>query len=173
MEYKALFLSEELEEMGNKKFNSTDEFITFKKGTFNIRLNAYLYRNRNTTFYAYIYPTDEKMLLDVKIEPITKADKSYNIVSSRIVKIKEKLEKGDLKLIIGEGIIGQLARLAVMGIKTNWILILIVAVAVALGAGGTAYSIGVNNGISQGLVQAQAIYNATIRANPTPIMVYP
>ena len=49
-----------LNQIGTKKFQSTDDFITFKKGTFNIRLNAFLYRNRNYAYYAYIYPTDEK-----------------------------------------------------------------------------------------------------------------
>jgi hypothetical protein len=178
MEYKALFLDEDLIEIGNKKFQATDEFITYKQGTFNIRLNAYLYRNKDTAFYAYIYPTDEKMLIEVKIEPITKTEDSekYNVVSARLVKIKEKMEKGDLKLIVGESIIGQLARLAVMGLKTNWILILIIAVAVGVGAGGGGYSFGLNNGINQGFTQAQHIINATsniLIPTNTPIVVHP
>lgn len=167
MQNKAIFLDEELNEIGNKTFQSTDEFITFKKGTFNIRLNAFLYRNKDTSFYAYIYPTDEKMLIDIKIEPITKDSKTVNICSARIVKIKERLEKGDLKLIVGENIIGQLARIAVMGLKTNWILILVVAVAVGVGAGGIGYSVGLNNGVSQGFSQAQNIFNSTISGIPT------
>jgi hypothetical protein len=143
MEFKALFLDEGLNELGNKNFQPTDEFITFKNGTFNIRLNAFLYRTKNFTYYAYIYPTDEKMLIDIKIEPIT--DNKDNIYSARIVKLKEKLEHGDLKLIVGENIIGQLAHMAVMGLKNNWVLILIVAIAVGIGAGGIGYSIGVSH----------------------------
>jgi len=160
MENKAIFLDEQLIQIGEKKFQSIDEFITFKKGTFNIRLNAYLYRNKNTVYYAYIYPTDEKLLIDVKIEPISKDNEK-----SRIIKIKEKLERGDLKLIVGENIIGQLARLAVMGVKQNWILILIVAVSVGIGAGGIGYSVGVSH--------VPTYLNVTA-TNPTqtPIMVH-
>jgi hypothetical protein len=166
MENKAIFLDEDLNQIGTKNFQSTDDFITFKKGTFNIRLNAFLYRNKNTTYYAYIYPTDEKMLIDVKIEPIKDEKDNKKELSSRIVKIKEKLEKGDLKLIVGENIIGQLARLAVMGLKTNWVLLLIIAVSVGVGAGGAGYSIGLNNGISQGISQAQQIFNSTVTNIP-------
>ena len=43
--------------------------------------------------------------------------KIITISSARLIKIKEKIEKGDLKLIVGENIIGQLARLAALGIK--------------------------------------------------------
>jgi hypothetical protein len=167
MQNKALFLDEDLNEIGNKNFQSTDEFITFRKGTFNIRLNAFLYRGKDIAYYAYIYPTDEKMLIDIKIEPITKDNKVVNVTSARIVKIKEKLEKGDLKLIVGENIIGQLARMAIMGLKTNWILILVVAVAVGVGAGGACYSFGLNNGIAQGFSQAQNIINSTVTHIPT------
>jgi hypothetical protein len=167
MQNKAIFLDEDLNEIGNKTFQSTEEFITFKKGTFNIRLNAFLYRNKDNIFYAYIYPTDEKMLIDVKIEPITKDSKNIDITSARIVKIKERLEKGDLKLIVGENIIGQLARMAVLGLKTNWVLLLVVAVAVGVGAGGACYSFGLNNGIAQGFSQAQNIINSTVTHIPT------
>ena len=163
---KAIFLDEDLNEIGNKKFDSVDKFITFKKGTFNVRLNAFLYKNKNMAYYGYIYPTDEKLLIDVKIEPISKDNEK-----SRVIKIKEKIEKGDLKLIVGESIIGQLARLAVMGIKKDWILLLIVGVAVGVGAGGAMYAIGLNNGISQGFSQAQHIINSTLTANPTPIIL--
>ena len=176
MDNKALFLDEQLNQIGEKKFDSTEEFITFKRGTFNIRLNAFLYKNKNTTFYAYIYPTDEKLIIDVKIEPINKADKSYTEVSGRIVKIKEKIEKGDLKLIVGESIIGQLAHIAVMGLKTNWVLLLIIAVSVGIGAGGSMYAFGLNNGINQGFTQAQHIINSTIitiHPSSTPILVHP
>jgi hypothetical protein len=165
----AIFLDEELNQIGKKKFESTEEFITFKKGTFNIRLNAFLYRDNNTIYYAYIYPTDEKLLLDVFIEPI-KDTKDKKVDSARIVKIKERIEKGDLKLIVGESIIGQLARLAVLGLKTNWVLLLIVGVSVGVGAGGSMYALGVNNGITQGFTQAQQIINSTItNALPSPI----
>ena len=143
MDYKAIFLDEYLNELGNKNFQSTDDFITFKKGTFNIRLDAFLYRNKGTTFFAYIYPTDEKFLIDSKIEPLKNSKDSP--ISGRLIKLKEKIEKGDLKLIVGENIIGQLARMAVMGLKTNWVLILIVAVAVGIGAGGIGYSVGVSH----------------------------
>jgi hypothetical protein len=178
MEYKALFLDEYLNELGNKKFQPTDEFITFKKGTFNIRLDAFLYRSKNITYYGYIYPTDEKLLIDnVKIEPI-KEDKdktNKTLISARLIKIKEKLEKGDLKLIVGENIIGQLARMAVMGLKNNWVLIIIIAASVGIGTAGIGYSIGVNSGISQ----ANSLINSTINNSgiliptPTPIIIHP
>lgn len=163
----AIFLDEQLNQIGTKKFQSTDDFITFKKGTFNVRLNAFLYRNRNYTYYAYIYPTDEKMLIDVKIEPIKDDKDNKKELSVRIVKIKEKIEKGDLKLIVGEQIIGQLARLAALGIKNNWVLILIIAVSVGIGAGGIGYSIGVSH--------VPTYLNATITnsPSPTPILVHP
>jgi hypothetical protein len=170
MDNKAIFLDEDLNEIGSKKFNSTDDFVTFKKGTFNIRLNAYLYRNKDTVYYAYIYPTDEKMLIDTKIEPITKNDKIINVSSARIIKIKEKLEKGDLKLIVGESIIGQLARMAILGLKTNWVLLLIVGVSVGVGVGGAMYAYGLNSGINQGFIQAQEIINSTVKAFPTPLV---
>ena len=176
MTNKAIFLDEDLNEIGNKNFESTDEFITFKRGTFNVRLNAYLYKNKDFSYYAYIYPTDEKMLIDVKIEPITKISKDkkeeiMNFSSARLVKIKEKWERGDLKLIVGESIIGQLARLAVLGLKTNWVLILIVAVAVGVGAGGGGYALGLNSGISQGFTQAQHIINSTVTTiTPAPLV---
>ncbi len=164
MENIAIFLDEQLNQIGSKKFQSTDDFINFKKGTFNVRLNAFLYRNRNYTYYAYIYPTDEKMLIDVKIEPIIKNEGKNEVLNcARIVKIKEKIEKGDLKLIVGEQIIGQLARLAALGIKNNWVLILIIAVSVGIGAGGIGYSVGVSH--------VPTYLNATITSpSPTPLV---
>jgi len=170
----ALFLDEYLNKIGEKKFESTDGFITFKKGTFNIRLDAFFYRDIDRTnaktYFAYIYPTDEKLLIDVKVEPIKQSD-GKTFESARLVKLKERLEHGDLKLIVGESIIGQLARIAVMGLKTNWVLLLIVAVAVGVGAGGAGYAIGLGNGVNQGFSQAQHIINSTITANPTPIII--
>jgi hypothetical protein len=167
MQNLALFLDEDLNSIGNKKFDSTDKFITFKKGTFNIRLDAYLFRDKNTIYYAYIYPTDEKLLIDNKdsrIEPIKEEkDKNKNYNSARLIKIKEKLEHGDLKLIVADNIIGQLARIAVMGLKTNWILVLIVAVSVGVGVGFGAYFAGLDSGITQGFKQAETIYNSTLR----------
>ena len=162
MNNKALFLDEHLNQIGDKDFDSTDEFLTFKKGTFNIRLDAFLYRNKDTTYYGYIYPTDEKLLLDVKIEPIKEGDKKDKLESARLIKLKEKIERGDLKLLVGESIIGQLAHLAVMGLKTNWILIVIIAVSVGLGAGGIGYTYGLSSGVNQGFNQAQHIINSTI-----------
>ena len=142
----ALMLDEQLNQIGTKKFDSIDDFFTYKKGTFNIRLNAFLYRNKNTTYYAYIYPTDEKLLIDVKIEPIKSNDGTeLKVVSGRLIKIKERLEKGDLKLIVGESIIGQLARMATLGLKQNWVLIIIIAVAFGLAGGGIGYGIGVSS----------------------------
>lgn len=164
MQYIAIFLDEYLNEIGKKKFDSTDSFITFKKGTFNIRLDAFLYRNNDYIYYVYIYPTDEKLLIDVKenIEPLKnekleKLDKPY---SARIIKLKERLEHGDLKLIVGENIIGQLARIAVLGVKQNWLLILIIAVSVGIGAGGLGYSLGVSHG--------QSLVNVTVTPTPIP-----
>jgi hypothetical protein len=142
MEYYAIFTDEKLNQIGKKvKFDSADEFISFKKGTFNIRLNAYLYCDSENTYYLYIYPTDEKMLVDVKVEPTTDAGKDYKITDGRIIKIKEKIEKGDLKLIVGENIIGQLAHMAVMGLKQNWVLIIVIAVSVGIGMFGIGYSV--------------------------------
>ena len=171
MENKAIFLDEQLNQIGEKKFDSIEEFITYKKGTFLIRLNAYLYRSKNTVYYAYIYPTDEKMLIDnSKIEPISKDNEK-----ARVIKIKEKIEKGDLKLIVGENIIGQLARLAVMGVKQNWILILIVAVSVGIGAGGIGYSLGISH--IPTYLNSTSINSTPIIVSPyptaTPITVYP
>jgi hypothetical protein len=166
MDYKALFLDEYLNELGTKNFKPIDEFFTFKKGTFNIRLDAYLYRNKDVTYYAYIYPTDEKLLIDVRINPV-KDDKLKTVDSARLIKLKQILEHGDLKLIVGENIIGQLARMAVMGLKNNWVLILIIAVAVGIGAGGIGYTVGLGNGINQGFNQAQIIINSTKTAIPS------
>jgi hypothetical protein len=163
MEYYAIFTDEELNQIGNKqKFKATDEFITFKKGTFNIRLDAYLYRDNNYTYYIYIYPTDEKLLIDLKINPLTKADKDYKEGSTRIVKIKEKIEKGDLKLIVGENIIGQLAHMAVMGLKENWLLIIIIAVSVGIGMFGIGYSVAPHT------YNIVAHNNVTVTTTPLP-----
>ena len=85
--------------------------------------------------------------------------------SARLITLKEKLEHGDLKLIVGEQIIGQLARLAALGIKNNWVLILIIAVSVGIGAGGIGYSVGVSH--------VPTYLNATITTSPTPILVHP
>lgn len=191
MDRVAIFLDENLNEIGKKKFSSTDDFLTYKKGTFNVRLDAFLYRTKDTVYYAYIYSTDEKLLIDTetikintvkdkpkisllkkqKQEPITQPidvkGKDIEFTSARLVKIKERLEKGDLKLIVGENIIGQLARMAVMGLKNNWILIILVGVVCALAGGGVAYSMGLNNGIAQGFNQAQQIINATIPNIPS------
>jgi hypothetical protein len=176
MNHKALFLDEYLNELGTKNFDSTDEFITFKNGTFNIRLDAFLYRSKDILYYAYIYPTDEKLLIDVKIEPIKNIKNKDNPYSSRLIRIKERIEKGDLKLIVGESIIGQLARMAVLGLKNNWILIIVIGLVCAVAGGGVAYSIGLNNGITQGFNQAQHIINSTVNniiPTPTPVLVHP
>jgi hypothetical protein len=169
MENKAIFLDEYLNKLGETKFDSTDTFFTWKKGTFNVRLDAYLYRDKLITYYAYIYPTDEKLLIDIApIEPISKESKDKDkIVSARILKIKERIEKGDLKLFVGENIIGQLARMAVMGLKNNWVLIIIIAVAVGIGAGGGAYTFGYNGGLATGFDNAQKLFNSTV-ISPLP-----
>ena len=87
-----------------------------------------------------------KILIDIKVEPIkNKDDNDKSLNNARLVKLKEKIEKGDLKLIVAESIIGQLARLAVLGLKTNWILLLLVAVSVGIGAGGIGYSVGISH----------------------------
>jgi hypothetical protein len=164
MLYLALFLTPDLIVLGSKKFKPTDNFVNFKKGTFNIRLDAYLYKIKETTIYGYIYPTDERVLIDVEMEPIKKGEKEYKINKGRLLTIKEKIEHGDLKLIVGENIIGQLARLAVMGVKQNWILILIVAVSVGIGAGGIGYSLGISH--------IPTYLNST-SINPTPFTVSP
>lgn len=165
----ALFLDEHLNQIGTKKFDSTDEFITFKKGTFNIRLNAFLYKNKDSAFFAYIYPTDEKLLIDVKIEPI-KEDNLGNPHSARIIKIKEKLEHGDLKLIVGESIIGQLAHIAIMGLKTNWVLLLIVGVSCLLGGSGLGYGIGVSH-VPTYLNNTVSYLTPSITPYPSPIII--
>lgn len=175
MDYKAIFLDEDLNEIGIKSFKPTDEFITFKKGTFNIRLNAYLYRNKHRTLYCYIYPTDEKVLIDIKLEPISEKGelKNVTIPKGRLLTLKEKWEKGDLKLVVTESIIGQLARLAVMGLKTNWVLLLIVGVSVGLGVGFSMYSFGYNSGVTAGINQYQQFLNATFGVTNSNPMVKP
>jgi hypothetical protein len=146
MSYIALFLTPELMLLGSKKFKPTDSFLNFKKGTFNIRLDSYLYKTKESTIFGYIYPTDERVLIDVtkegiktynQQEPIKIGDKTTKLESARIVFLQEKIEHGDLHLLVAESIIGQLARAFLGGVKTNWILIIL-----ALGAGlGIGYMI--------------------------------
>lgn len=130
MSYIALFLTPDLIVIGQKKFKPTDSFVNFKKGTFNIRLDAYLYKIKETTIYGYIYPTDEKLLIDVEIEPIKKSEKEYKINKGRLMLLKEKVEHGDLHLLVAESIIGQLARAFLATVKTNWLFVIL-----AIGAG--------------------------------------
>jgi hypothetical protein len=173
MSYIALFLTPELFVIGSKKFKPTDTFINFKKGTFNIRLDAFLYRNKDSAIFAYIYPTDERLLIDVSIvkgvkkekvipqEPIKKND-NILIESARLVKIKEKIEHGDLHLLVAESIIGQLARAFIGAVKTNWVLIIL-----ALGAG-----------VAVGYIACSAMtphittyINSTINSTPLPTTI--
>jgi hypothetical protein len=135
----ALFLTQDLMLIGNKTFKPTDSFITYKKGTFKVRLEAYLYKTNNNTFYGYIYPTDEILLIDTKIEPIQKSDKELKLTSARLTTLKEKVEHGDLFLIVGESIIGQLARAFLQTVKTNWLFV-ILAIAAGVGIGWVACS---------------------------------
>jgi|GEM_PF-5147487 hypothetical protein len=130
MSYLALFMTPDLIVIGNKKFKPTDSFINFKKGTFNIRLDAYLYKIHETTIYGYIYPNDERLLIDVDIEPINKGEKEYKINKGRLIFLKEKIEHGDLHLLVAESIIGQLARAFLAQVKTNWLFVIL-----AIGAG--------------------------------------
>ena len=169
MEYLALFLTQNLEVIGHKKFKPTMAFINYKKGTFNVRLDAYLYRIKDSFVYGYIYPTDERLLIDVKHEvieqePIQKNDKVKMLNSPRLIKIKEEIEHGDLHLIVSQSIIGQLAKAFLNTVKTNWILIIL-----ALGAG-----------IAVGYIACSVLYppiqivtdviNGTI-PSPTPIIL--
>jgi hypothetical protein len=167
MSYLAIFLTPELNLIGSKKFKATDTFLNYKKGTFNIRLEAYLYKSKDSIIYAYIYPTDERVLIDVAfVEPIKQfnKDREKDVVtldSARLVKIKEKIEHGDLHLIVAESIIGQLARAFLGTVKTNWVLIIL---ALAAGIG-----IGYVLGSSLGHQAATTIYNnATSLATPIP-----
>ena len=134
MEYLALFLTQNLEVIGHKKFKPTVAFINFKKGTFNVRLDAYLYRIKDSFVYGYIYPTDERLLIDnkevIEQEPIKKNDKVKILNSPRLIKIQEQIERGDLHLIIAQSIIGQLAKAFLNTVKTNWLFLIL-----ALGAG--------------------------------------
>ena len=147
MAHIAMFLTPELMLLGTKKFVPTDSFVNFRKGTFNIRLDAYLYKTSNDTIYGYIYPTDEKLLIDVvkspkgdtvvkdfiPQEPIKKGDKQ-GMDSARLVFLKEKIEHGDLHLLVAESIIGQLARAFLQQVKTNWLfVILAIGCGVAVG----------------------------------------
>jgi hypothetical protein len=165
MSYIALFLTPELVLLGSKKFKSTDSFLNYKKGTFNIRLDAYMYKNNDSTIFGYIYPTDERVLIDitkkeyVPQEPIKIGDKTIKLETARLVFLKEKIEHGDLHLLVAESIIGQLARAFSGGVKTNWILIIL-----ALGAGlGIGYMIcsGINPSHTITVIQ-----NATATAIP-------
>jgi hypothetical protein len=139
MPHIALFLTSELMVLGTKKFVPTDSFVNFRKGTFNIRLDAYLYKTQNDTIYGYIYPTDEKLLIDVKKdfipqEPIGKKNIIDKIESARLITLKEKIEHGDLHLLVAESIIGQLARAFLQQVKTNWLfVILAIGCGVAIG----------------------------------------
>jgi len=139
MAHIALFLTPELMVLGTKKFNPTDSFVNFRKGAFNIHLDAYLYKTDNDTIYGYIYPTDEKLLIDVAKKdfipqkPI-KVDKKNSVESARLVFLKEKIEHGDLHLLVAESIIGQLARAFLQQVKTNWLfVILAIGCGVAIG----------------------------------------
>jgi hypothetical protein len=169
MSYIALFLTPELMLLGTKKFKPTDSFLNYKKGTFNIRLDAYLYKTKESSIYGYIYPTDERVLIDVidtkkayvPQEPIKIGDKLTKLESARIVFLKEKIEHGDLHLLVAESIIGQLARAFLGTVKTNWVLIIL---ALAAGIG-----IGYVLGSSLGHQAATTIYNnATSLATPIP-----
>lgn len=132
----ALFLTSELTVIGTKRFKPTESFISFRKGTFNIRLDAYLYKTKDDVIYAYIYPTDEKVLIDINKKeyipqnPIMKNDKVSIIESARILALKEKIEHGDLHLLVAESMIGQLARAFLGAVKTNWLFVIL-----AIGAG--------------------------------------
>lgn len=157
MSYIALFLTPNLNVIGQKKFKPIDTFVNFKKGTFNIRLDAYLYKIKDTTIYGYIYPTDEKLLIDCEVEPIKIGNK---ISSARLVKIQEELQHGDLHLLVSESIIGQLARAFLSTVKTNWILIIFVLIG-GIVSGYLACSL-----INPKTI-TEIISNSTISATPT------
>lgn len=140
MTHIALFLTPELMVVGTKNFKPTDSFLNFRKGTFNIRLDAYMYKTSNDTVYGYIYPTDERVLIDitkkdvVPQEPIKIGDKNLKVDSARLIFLKEKIEHGDLHLLVAESIIGQLARAFLQQVKTNWLfVILAIGCGVAIG----------------------------------------
>jgi hypothetical protein len=113
----AIFLNSNLYELGRKKFNSIEPFITFKDATFNVNVDAFLYRNKDYTYYAYLYEKNGKMIMPTKA-----------------VSVQEKINSADLKLVVGENIIMQLAHAAIAMVKTNWIMI-ILAVGCGLGVG--------------------------------------
>lgn len=165
MSYIAKFLTPDLNTIGSKRFKPTDSFITFKKGTFNVRLDAYLYKDKNFIYYAYIYPTDEKLIIDIRLDPITKDDKIVKIESARIVTIKEKMEKGDLHFLVAESIIGQLARAFMTAVKTNWILIIAILVA--------GVAIGYIVGTATTPTEIVNVINATVTATNTPTVIRP
>ena len=148
MAHIALFLTPELMLLGTKKFIPTDSFVNFRKGAFNIRLDAYLYKTKDDTIYGYIYPTDEKLLIDIvkspkgdtvvkdfiPQEPIGKKNVTDKFESARLITLKEKIEHGDLHLLVAESIIGQLARAFLQQVKTNWLfVILAIGCGVAIG----------------------------------------
>lgn len=170
MVYIALFLTPDLYVMGTKNFKPTDTFLTYKKGTCNIRLDAFLYKTKDNTYYGYIYPTDEKLLIDIKLEPIKRElpkdlgngkyeEIKYN--SARLVNIKEKIEKGDLHLLVAESIIGQLARAFLQTVKTNWVFILL-ALGTGIAIGYIACTVTTPHNIT-------AVINATTTIEPAPI----
>lgn len=146
MSYIALILDSNLMLLKSKKFKITDKFINYKKETLNIRLDAFLYKTPTTTFYAFIYDTDEKLLI---------------VDDKRVFRIQEKIQKGDLHLLVTESIIGQLARAFLQTVKTNWILI-ILALAFGIVAGYLACSL---------ISPSQVINVVNATATPTPIIV--
>jgi hypothetical protein len=165
MEYLALFLTEQLDVIGTKKFKPIDEFMNYKKGTFKIDVSAYMYKNKETYIYGYIYPTDERLLIDIKIEPIIKGNKEYQIVSPRLVLIQEKIEHGDLHLLVAEQIIGQLARAFLAIVKNNWVLI-ILAVGCGVAVGYIACTV-INPHTVTTILNNSTLGNTTA-INPTP-----
>jgi hypothetical protein len=74
--------------------------------------------------------------------------------------MKEKIEHGDLFLIVGESIIGQLARAFLNTVKTNWLFVIL-----AVGAG---IGIGYIAGSALGHQTATNIYNSTALLTPKP-----
>jgi hypothetical protein len=168
MSYLALFLTPSLDVIGSKKFKPTEKFVNFKKGTFNIRLEAYLYKIKGTSIYAYIYPTDERLLIDssgeyTSQEPINQDLAPVKIESARLIKIKEQVENGDLHLLVAESIIGQLARAFLNLVKTNWVLI-ILGVGCGVAVGYIACSV-INPSHIVTIIQNQTI------PSPTPILL--
>jgi hypothetical protein len=176
--YLALFLDTEFSVIGSKKFKATDIFINFKKGAFKVRLDAYLYKIKDTQVHVYIYPTDERVLFDTikkdyvlqeaifkdDIDTKTKKDTKIEFNSARLVSIQEKIEHGDLHLLVTESIVGQLARLALNAVKTNWVLIILAVVA------GLAIGYIVGN-VTTPTHTITLIQNVTNTPTPTPIYI--